>query len=67
MGIELAMLGLQVRHPNHYATLPRAILKEKFSYIKTLMIIKLTYSSIAIINTLGPVGPRALIAILPLK
>ena len=40
MGIELAMLGLQVRQPNHYATLPRAhvarkkILEENFSYIK---------------------------------
>ena len=34
MGIELAMLGLQVRQPNHYATLSRAILEENFSYIK---------------------------------
>ena len=40
----------------------------KFIFIdRIIMIIKLTYSSIAIINTLGPVGPRVLIAILPLK
>ena len=30
MGIELAMLGLQVRPPNHYATRPWAILEKKF-------------------------------------
>ena len=34
MGIELAMLGLQVQHPNHYATLPWAKLEKIILYIR---------------------------------